>query len=201
MSRSHPNMNFLVPKLHRTLPRIATWKIFPGDTVIVVPGTKLWDGSASEENQRVGVVSDVNMERQLVWVDGVNMHKKHLKPNTHVGSIGHIIQVPMPLHYSKVQLFDKDEGRGTPVKLVKAFNVARKRTELQRQSILTKKLFPIPSTADGLKEKETPQEWITPALEATSQSWTPELSKLPFPVPFLNQLERLKRKNKESFAL
>lgn len=77
-------------------------KIRQGDDVIVVAG--------KDKGKRGTVLSVVPGER--VFVEGVNMVKKHQKPNPLQGTPGGIIEKEAPLHISNVMMFNKAKGGG-----------------------------------------------------------------------------------------
>ncbi len=71
-------------------------KIKKGDDVVVISG---------RDNGRRGTVLDVQ-ENGRVLVEGVNMVKKHQKPNPNAGVQGGIIEKEMSLDRSNVMLFN-----------------------------------------------------------------------------------------------
>ena len=71
-------------------------KIKKGDDVIVIAG---------RDKGRRGTVLNV-LENGRVLVEGVNMVKKHQKPNPNAGQAGGIIDKEMPLDRSNVMLFN-----------------------------------------------------------------------------------------------
>ena len=75
---------------------MAAKKIRKGDEVIVLTG--------KNHNAR-GTVLRV-MEDDRVLVEGVNLAKKHERPNPQKGITGGIVDKEMPLHISNVALFN-----------------------------------------------------------------------------------------------
>jgi large subunit ribosomal protein L24 len=71
-------------------------KIRKGDDVVVIAG--------KDKGKRGTVLKRV--DAQHVVVEGVNVAKKHAKPNPQKGSTGGIIDKTMPLHISNVALFN-----------------------------------------------------------------------------------------------
>ena len=71
-------------------------KIKKGDDVIVISG---------KDKGKRGSVSKVLSESMIV-VDGINVVKRHTKPNPQAGSAGGIIQKEMPINQCKVGLFN-----------------------------------------------------------------------------------------------
>lgn len=72
-------------------------KIRKGDQVIVIAG---------KDKGRHGLVLVVNGERVLV--EGVNLVKKHVKPNPAKWTAGGIENKSMPLHVSNLALVDEN---------------------------------------------------------------------------------------------
>jgi large subunit ribosomal protein L24 len=80
-------------------------KIRKGDEVIILTG---------RDRQRRGtVLTRVDAERVLV--EGINVVKKHVRPNPAQGSTGGIIEKTMPLHISNVALFNPTTGKADRV--------------------------------------------------------------------------------------
>ncbi len=72
-------------------------KIRKGDEVVVLTG--------KDKGQR-GTVARVIPEKDRVIVDGINMVKKHTKPNPNLGIAGGIIEKEMPMHVSNVAIYN-----------------------------------------------------------------------------------------------
>ena len=77
-------------------------KIKKGDDVIVITG---------KDKGKRGTVSRVLHEVDRVLVDGINMVKKHQKPNPAVGAPGGIIDKEMPMAISNIALFNAATGK------------------------------------------------------------------------------------------
>ena len=77
-------------------------RIKKGDEVVVIAG---------KDKGRRGTVLGV-LENWRVLVEGVNMVKKHQKPNPNAGVQGGIIEKEMPLHSSNVMIFNPATGQG-----------------------------------------------------------------------------------------
>ena len=60
-----------------------------------------------------GVVLAVGAEH--VTVEGINLVKKHVKPNPMKGVTGGVIEKTMPIHQSNVAIFNSAAGRGDRV--------------------------------------------------------------------------------------
>jgi large subunit ribosomal protein L24 len=71
-------------------------RIRKGDEVVVISGR--------DKGRRGSVVSIVSDERVLV--EGINMVKKHQKPNPMRGVSGGILEKEAPIHVSNVMLFN-----------------------------------------------------------------------------------------------
>ena len=71
-------------------------KIRKGDQVIVLSG---------RDKGRKGAVLEVFPDETVV-VEGINIVKRHQKPNPQVNRQGGIIEKPMPLAVSKVAIFN-----------------------------------------------------------------------------------------------
>jgi large subunit ribosomal protein L24 len=76
-----------------------------GDEVIVLAG---------RDKKRRGVVLR-RMSADYVLVEGINIVKKHVKPNPMANNPGGIIEKTMPIHISNVALFNPEKGRGDRV--------------------------------------------------------------------------------------
>ena len=80
-------------------------KIRKGDEVIVLAGR--------DKGKRGTVSLRVCPER--VVIDGINMVKKHAKPNPMKGVAGGIIEKAMPIHQSNVAIYNKVAGKADRV--------------------------------------------------------------------------------------
>lgn len=80
-------------------------KIRKGDEVIVLTG---------RDKSRRGVVL-ARVDADHVLVEGVNVVKKHTKPNPMAGTPGGIVEKTMPIHVSNVALFNPATGKGDRV--------------------------------------------------------------------------------------
>lgn len=80
-------------------------KIRKGDTVIVIAG---------RSRGRQGVVLRAADERRVV-VEGVNLVKKHVKPNPQAGRPGGIVEQEAALDVSNVRLLNPATGKGDRV--------------------------------------------------------------------------------------
>jgi len=80
-------------------------KIRKGDEVIVIAGR--------DKGKRGKVVLRADEER--VVVEGVNLVKKHAKPNPMKGVAGGIVEKTMPIHQSNVAIFNAATGKADRV--------------------------------------------------------------------------------------
>ena len=80
-------------------------KIRKGDQVIVLTG---------RDKGKRGTVSLRKDDAHLV-VDGVNLVKKHAKPNPLKGVVGGIVEKTMPIHQSNVAIFNGATGKADRV--------------------------------------------------------------------------------------
>ena len=77
-------------------------KIKKGDEVVVIAG---------KDKGRRGAVVKV-LENQRVIVENLNMAKKHQRPNPNAGVTGGIVEREMPIHISKVMVFNPVTKKG-----------------------------------------------------------------------------------------
>ncbi len=80
-------------------------KIKKGDDIVVITG---------RDKGRRGTVLNV-LDNGRVLVEGVNVAKKHQKPNPNAGVQGGIIDMEMPLDESNVMLFNPITEKGDRV--------------------------------------------------------------------------------------
>jgi large subunit ribosomal protein L24 len=81
-------------------------KLKKGDEVIVLTG---------KDKGKRGTINQVIVEKDRVLVGGINMVKKHQKPNPAVGAPGGIVEKEMPLHMSNVAIFNAATGKADRV--------------------------------------------------------------------------------------
>lgn len=77
-----------------------------GDEVIVITG---------KNKGRRGRVLSIENKSNRVVVEGVNLVKKHQKPNPQQGRAGGIIEKEAPIHASNVMLFNAEADKGDRV--------------------------------------------------------------------------------------
>ena len=79
------------------------------DTVRVIAG---------KDRGRTGRVKSVDPKHQRVYVEGVNIVKRHVKPRTlrdtqRAQEMGGIVEMEGPIHISNVMLIDPESGEPT----------------------------------------------------------------------------------------
>jgi large subunit ribosomal protein L24 len=80
-------------------------KIRKGDQVIVTTG---------RDKGKRGTVAE-RVDEQLVIVEGINVVKKHVKPNPLKGTTGGVIDKTMPIQQSNIALFNPATGKADRV--------------------------------------------------------------------------------------
>src|ERR1700752_700212 len=80
-------------------------KIRKGDEVIVTTGR--------DKGKRGKVSARIDADHLLV--DGVNVVKKHVRPNPMKGTTGGIVDKTMPIHQSNVAIFNPASGKADRV--------------------------------------------------------------------------------------
>ena len=101
-------------------------KIRREDQVIIISG---------KDRGKVGKVTRVEPKKQRVYVEGLNIIKRHERPRQVSGaqraeSVGGVIERPGPIHVSNVALLDPADNRPTRIGIErvdgKSFRVARR---------------------------------------------------------------------------
>ena len=80
-------------------------KIRKGDSVVILAG--------KDKGKRGSVARRVDAEHLVV--EGVNLVKKHVRPNPMKGQAGGIVEKEMPIHVSNVALADPKTGNATRI--------------------------------------------------------------------------------------
>jgi large subunit ribosomal protein L24 len=80
-------------------------KLKQGDEVIVNTG---------KDRGRTGTVLKV-LPDDRVLVEGVNVVKKHVRPNPNAGVAGGIVEQERPIHRSNVMVYNRQLGKGARV--------------------------------------------------------------------------------------
>lgn len=94
---------------------MARMRIRKDDMVRVISG---------KDRGKTGRVLRVDPEKRRVWVEGVNIQKKHLRPRTlrdvqRQQEVGGILEREGPIHVSNVMLVDPKSGQPTRVGVVR----------------------------------------------------------------------------------
>jgi large subunit ribosomal protein L24 len=101
-------------------------RIKSGDEVIVVSG---------KDRGKKGKVLRVDPAKQRVYIEGLNMIKRHEKPRQVAGAqraeqVGGVIEKEGPVHISNVMLADPKDGKptrmGVEIQDGKRFRIARR---------------------------------------------------------------------------
>ena len=77
-----------------------------GDQVIVIAG---------KDKGKKGKVMKFDAESNRVLIEGVNLVKRHMKPNPRMQQ-GGILEREQPMHACKVMLVDPSTGKGTRIR-------------------------------------------------------------------------------------
>ncbi len=80
-------------------------KIRKGDQVIVLTG---------RDKGKRGTVA-VRVDEDHVTVDGINLVKKHVKPNPMKGTTGGVVEKTMPIHQSNIAIYNSASGKADRV--------------------------------------------------------------------------------------
>ena len=67
-----------------------------GDQVYIISG---------KDKGKLGVVSQIVSEERIL-VDGINLAKKHVKPNPNKNETGGVVEKEMPIHASNVMIYN-----------------------------------------------------------------------------------------------
>jgi len=80
-------------------------KIRKGDQVIVLTG---------RDKGKRGTVTE-RVDEQRLLVEGVNVVKKHVKPNPMKGTTGGVVDKTLPIHQSNIAIFNPATGKADRV--------------------------------------------------------------------------------------
>ena len=81
-------------------------KIRRDDEVIVISG---------KDRGKTGTVLRVDPKKQRVYVEGLNLVKRHQRPNPATGAGGGVVEKEGPIHISNVMLIDPKDKKPTRV--------------------------------------------------------------------------------------
>ena len=102
-----PNLKSVPRKLH----------VKTGDTVIVISGRskdllRNENSTQTGDKGKIGKVLKVFPKTGKIIVEGVNIKKRHIKPNA-MNPQGEVVEREMPIFSSKVMLWDETAGKPT----------------------------------------------------------------------------------------
>ncbi len=96
-------------------------KIRRDDQVLVISG---------KDRGKTGRVIEVDPKKERVYVEGLNIVKRHQRPRPGSTDPGGVIEKPGPIHISNVMLIDPSDSKPTKVGVVredgKRYRVARR---------------------------------------------------------------------------
>ena len=88
-----------------------------GDKVQVISG---------KHKNSVGIILRIDKTKMFVFVEGINLQKKHMKP-TKSNQAGGIIEKEGPIHYSNVLLYCPASSKGERIKILEGVGGNKKR--------------------------------------------------------------------------
>ena len=105
-----PNLKSVPRRLH----------VKTGDTVIVISGRskdllRNEKSTQTGDKGKIGKVLKVFPKIGKIVVEGVNIQKRHVKPNA-MNPQGEVVEKEMPIFSSKVMLWDESAKKGTRVR-------------------------------------------------------------------------------------
>jgi large subunit ribosomal protein L24 len=89
---------------------VATLKIRRDDKVVVISG---------KDRGKTGKVLRVDPAKQRVWVEGLNIIKRHQKPLPGREAQAGVVEREAPIHVSNVALIDPKDDKPTRVRVVR----------------------------------------------------------------------------------
>ena len=92
-------------------------KIRRDDQVLVISG---------KDRGKTGRVIEVDPRKQRVFVEGLNIVKRHQRPRPGSTDPGGVIEKPGPIHISNVMLIDPSDSKPTKVGIVREDGVRRR---------------------------------------------------------------------------
>ena len=113
-----PNLKSVPRRLH----------VKTGDTVVVISGRskdllRNEKSTQTGDKGKIGKVLKVFPKTGKIIVEGVNIKKRHIKPNA-MNPQGEVVEREMPIFSSKVMLWD--EGAGKPTRVRKEIRGGKK---------------------------------------------------------------------------
>ena len=92
-------------------------KIRRDDQVLVISG---------KDRGKTGRVIEVDPKKERVYVEGLNIVKRHQRPRPGSTDPGGVIEKPGPIHISNVMLIDPSDSKPTKVGIVREDGVRRR---------------------------------------------------------------------------
>ncbi len=92
-------------------------KIRRDDQVLVISG---------KDRGKTGRVLEVDPKKERVFVEGLNIVKRHQRPRPGSTDPGGVIEKPGPIHISNVMLIDPSDSKPTKVGIVREDGVRRR---------------------------------------------------------------------------
>ncbi len=83
-----------------------------GDQVYIISG---------KDKGKLGTISQVVNEERIL-VDGINMAKKHVKPNPNKNETGGVVEKEMPIHISNAMIYNVKTKKPDRVGILKLKN-------------------------------------------------------------------------------
>jgi len=99
-----PKIKFVPKSLH----------VKTGDTVMVISGRSKDEMEKPGDKGKIGKVLKVFPKKGKIIVEGVNIIKKHVRPNS-AGEKGRILEREAPIYSCKVMLYDEISKKPTRV--------------------------------------------------------------------------------------
>ena len=102
-------------------------RIRKGDTVVVISG---------KDKGKTGRVMGIDLTNDRVLIEGINMVKRHVKPNARDRE-GGIREGERPIHASKVMPGDPETGKGTRVRTKIEADGSKARVAVKSGKVIT----------------------------------------------------------------
>ncbi|TPX34345.1 hypothetical protein SmJEL517_g02964 [Synchytrium microbalum] len=186
------------------------WKIYPGDTVQVIKDTH-WPKDTKKKIPKDaeppavvsylgmrGVVASIYPPANQITVEGINVKPDFKEPSLDFPR-GRTLNKPQPIPYHSVLLVDPATDKADQVDLIKVRDRDNRMVLVRRFQTSEQDVKIPPPRNPTANQKEGPMDTIPADVERVT--FTPSLAEPPFPNQLANELERMKRKNRESHAL
>jgi len=83
-----------------------------GDQVYIIAG---------KDKGKLGIISQIINDEKIL-VDGINLAKKHVKPNPNKNETGGIVEKEMPIHVSNAMIYNVKTKKADRVGIIKLKN-------------------------------------------------------------------------------